>query len=475
MLEARDRRQRIREDLQARYQCPIVQVSPINPGPVKNSSYALQVQALAEESVQKVLREEGCAVLREEGAREEAGPWSLFVVEGEATRIKRALIRLEESHPLGRLFDLDVIDPNGFPLSRRMLGVGERRCIVCGGAVSACIRTEAHTLEEVWNAATKRLELYGEIPRGPGEVHAATLPERADLLANRIAALCQQALREEVELTPKPGLVDLSDSGAHSDMGVYTFYRSIFAIVPYFGETVRAGWRTRTYPLEKVLARVRPIGIEAERAMFAATGGVNTHKGAIFSMGILCLAIGRIEGAGGSLTVSRLCRVARGVCAGIVQEELERGSGSSPTKGWQAFRKFRVTGARGEAEKGFPRVRFFALPLLRVLLFLFPGRRRQALLTVLLGLMVIVKDTNILGRGGWRGLRWVRLSALRVLLRGGAYTPWGMRFLYSFRKQCKARRLSPGGSADLLALTIFLDALESLSSPTTGQNARFHG
>jgi holo-ACP synthase/triphosphoribosyl-dephospho-CoA synthase len=455
VLESRDRRQRLREDLLVRYRCPLVQVSPLNPGPVKNSTYALRLQELADEAVRTALQEAGLHILQELGAREETGPWDLYVVKGDAAQIKRLMIQLEEMHPLGRLFDLDVIDTKGIPLSRRLLGYPERRCILCGGSVSACIRMGSHTLEELLSEIRGRIESYTD------EKAAVRSPIH-------VARLCREALREEVELTPKPGLVDLEDPGAHTDMCLDTFYQSIDAIVPYFEETVRAGWNTCRIPVGEVLPRVRHIGVEAEQAMFTATAGVNTHKGVIFSMGILCLAIGRMLGLGIPPKPSRLFRVAKGMCRGILRKELEQDP-VAPTKGWEAFKRYGVLGVRGEAEKGFPRVRFFALPLLRLLLFLFPSQRDRCLLTVLLGLMVMVQDTNILGRGGREGLRWVRLFALRTLLRGGALTRRGRRLLYSFRAQCKARRLSPGGSADLLALTIFLDSLPS------GQRNRFHG
>ena len=479
----------MREDLLAQYQCPLVQVTPLNPGPVKNSSYAFQLQELAEDAVRIALREAGFPILHQVGAREETGPWGLYVVKGDAPHIKRTLIQIEEMHPLGRLFDLDVIDTKGIPLSRRLLGYPERRCILCGGSVSHCIRLGSHTLEELWAEIKGRIESYktnslsidlrntdektavyfrtkggSERRTGGQEISPARYPEAA----LRIIRLCREALREEVELTPKPGLVDLEDPGAHTDMCLKTFYRSIDAIAPYFEETVRAGMNTCRLPLSEVLPRVRHIGVEAEQAMFTATGGINTHKGAIFSMGILCLALGRLLGLGVHPKTTRLFQAARGMCQGILRKELEQ-EPATPTKGWEAYKRYGVLGVRGEAEKGFPRIRFFALPFLRLLLRLFPFRRDDCLLTILLGLMVVVQDTNILGRGGREGLRWVRLSALRVLLRGGPLTKGGRRLLTTFRKQCKVRRLSPGGSADLLALTIFIESL------TSGQRNRFRG
>ena len=459
VLAARDRRQRLREILLEQYSCPLVQVSPLNPGTVKNTPYALRVQDLAEEAVLNTLEVKGFSILHEEGAREVTGPWALYVVKGEASVIKKALIHLEETHPLGRLFDLDVMDKNGIPLSRRLLGYPERRCIVCGDSVSACIREERHSAKDVAEAANRavqRLDLWRSSFYG---LTGARIRPRHTEDAVRIASLCEQALRMEVELTPKPGLVDREDSGAHEDMSVYTFYRSIFALVPYFQEMVLAGSSTCRFSPPRVLSIVRPIGIEAENAMFAATEGVNTHKGSIFLLGALCVAAGRLGGLEIPITPRRLFSVVRRMCNGLVRKELEQDSGFLPTKGWKAHKAYGVTGARGEAEKGFPTVRFFALPLLKILMLLFPGRKEHCLLTVLLGLLVCVKDTNILGRGGLEGLNWVRLFAFRVLLKGGAFTSSGMQLLRAFREQCKARHLSPGGSADLLACTIFVDLL----------------
>ena len=124
------------------------------------------------------------------------------------------------------------------------------------------------------------------------ETHNLTIrtpDERLRHFLNQMEEAAAYGLLEEVRTTPKPGLVDLHDSGAHRDMCYQTFVDSTHAIVPYLAEMAEAGWR-HDGDLKGVFPAIRPVGVKAEQAMFAATGGVNTHKGMIFSLGIIAPA-----------------------------------------------------------------------------------------------------------------------------------------------------------------------------------------
>ena len=117
------------------------------------------------------------------------------------------------------------------------------------------------------------------------------------LSATCIATLAADALRSEVWLTPKPGLVDSINNGSHSDMDLPLFLRSIDAITPWLHQFYALGQQDFLQPRQAMLMRIRPTGIACEQAMFCATQGVNTHKGGIFSLGLLCTAAGRITHA----------------------------------------------------------------------------------------------------------------------------------------------------------------------------------
>ncbi len=115
----------------------------------------------------------------------------------------------------------------------------------------------------------------------------ATEPRPVDL-----PALAAEALWQELELTPKPGLVDRLNNGSHRDMDHALFVRSIMAITPWFARFAELGEVHAAKPADRQLRILRPMGMACEQAMYAATGGVNTHKGGIFALGLLCFTPG---------------------------------------------------------------------------------------------------------------------------------------------------------------------------------------
>ncbi|NDL63438.1 triphosphoribosyl-dephospho-CoA synthase CitG [Acerihabitans arboris] len=264
-----------------------------------------------------------------------------------------------------------------------------------------------------------------------------------------IDLLATAALREEVMLTPKPGLVDSRNNGAHRDMDLALFMQSITAIAPWFGRFAALGERCADMPAQRVLAEIRPTGLACEQAMFAATGGVNTHKGGVFSLGLLCAAGGRLAGRGQALTRRGLCADVAAICARLVATELA-GRRKPATVGERLYLRHGLTGARGEAAGGFATVRRYALPAWDRLSAA-GADRETALLHCLLVLMAHNPDTNLVSRGGLDGLQFVRRYARRLLDEG-----WRPRALEDMDRALIGRNLSPGGSADLLAVTAVL-------------------
>lgn len=267
-----------------------------------------------------------------------------------------------------------------------------------------------------------------------------------------VAAIGDSAARclvIELETWPKPGLVSHVDGGSHDDMDAGTFRRSAAAFKPYFHHLAGAAAQGGG------MGRLRIIGLEAEGAMFAATSGVNTHRGAIFGLGLLCAAAG--ARAGGLVdpemplgdVVAQLW--GDGILGGPV---LLRSHGS------EARRRFHAGGARFEAAKGFPSVYQIGLPALRRAARVNPDDTEAARVEACFALIASVEDTNLLHRGGLEGLRFARRTTRHFLDTGGVRRPdWRMR-AQSVHNSFVARRLSPGGSADLLAMTLFVDAHE---------------
>lgn len=276
-------------------------------------------------------------------------------------------------------------------------------------------------------------------------------------LAEAFAHLAYQALITEVELTPKPGLVDRRNTGAHHDMDVHTFHASAQALKPWFASFYRCGVRHCELPADYALLRLREEGIAAERDMFQATSGVNTHKGALFALGLLCAAAGRLAGQGIGPDRESLCEEVARMCEGVVRNELSRQS-EAQTAGEHLFQRYGLTGARGEAASGFATVRRYGLPAFEEAC-LQGADEETALLAVLLSLMAHNPDTNVVSRGGLEGLAFVQAEAQAMLAQGGHQLPDFRACMIALDEVLIARRLSPGGSADLLALTWFLSRL----------------
>lgn len=262
------------------------------------------------------------------------------------------------------------------------------------------------------------------------------------------AALC--ALYAEVCLSPKPGLVSRGDNGSHDDMDIGLFIRSLIALRPYFPAIARAGaWGA---PFEVL----RRLGVVAEALMMEATGGVNVHRGAIFSLGLLAAAAGWRRHGGRSLRGSRLGEtVAERWGADILAA-----APLAPRDAALASRRHGAAGARQEAAAGFPALFDAALPCLKATLRE-TGCARRSLIQTLFAIMAVLDDTNLLRRGGEEGLRHVQESARAFLDADGVLRAGWEDRVIALHRSCVERRLSPGGSADMLAAAWFVHLLRS--------------
>jgi len=286
----------------------------------------------------------------------------------------------------------------------------------------------------------------------------------------RVARLAYRALIAEVELTPKPGLVDTRNSGAHRDMDLGTFHASAAALAPWFQEFSLCGLHKCELPAEQFLPRLRPAGLACERAMFEATGGVNTHKGSIFALGLLCAAAGRLAGRGLAPESDSLCDEVAAICSGIVERELAT-TREAQTAGELFFKLYGLAGARGEAASGFATVRRWSLPA-------YERERAQglseasALQAALLVLLAHNPDTNLVARGGLAGMAYVQHRARELIAAGGIRAQAFEQRMIAFDDALVARWLSPGGSADLLAVTWFLAHVGGAGIPAAPAAAR---
>lgn len=262
-----------------------------------------------------------------------------------------------------------------------------------------------------------------------------------------LATLAVQALIAEVTLTPKPGLVDLRGRGAHRDLDWPLMCDSASALHPAFQAMAVAG-ATIVDPqtLREELGR---IGREGEAAMLRATRGVNTHRGAIWSLGLLLAAAAQNEDTAEGIAAR----------AGAIARRIDRRAPAvTGNKGEQACITYGVGGARGQAMAGFPHVVELALPCLRAAR-LRGADEDHARLDALLAVIAQLDDTCILSRGGMRALRTIQGDA-RAVLRAADFSERESA-LRHLEQRALALGVSPGGAADLLAATLFLDSLAS--------------
>ena len=270
-----------------------------------------------------------------------------------------------------------------------------------------------------------------------------------------LAELVVDALLDEVRLAPKPGLVDSRRNGAHTDLDFALMCRSARALKPAFAAMAEAG-RAAAAPTLALRETLGRLGREAEATMMSTTRGVNTHRGAIWAMGLL-VAAAAIEGP--DATASTIAEVA----ATIAQTPDRHASLRTANKGERACREFGVTGARGQAQSGFPHIIDLGLPELR------RSRMRgdsetASRLNSLLAIISRLDDTCVLSRAGPAVLTAFQEHAAGVLAAGGVATLSGRRQLRQLDSLALACNASPGGAADLLAATLFLDCLEALAA-----------
>lgn len=442
MLGAREARAMRQQQLLEEYHLPVISFCLNIAGPVKNSPVLRRAFREGLERLACALLAGRLDVVHREEVDQPTGCEALWVVRGDGRAVKELCVELEDRDALGHLFDLDVLDPVSGKWDRTQLGQPPRKCLVCGKEGKGCASRRLHTVEELQGATQVILEDYF----GKKDQQA-------------LGALAAKALLYEVCTTPKPGLVDRKNNGSHRDMDVFTFLDSTAALLPYFEEAVRLGMETRDLPPQETFRRLRQAGAAGERAMFRATGGVNTHKGAVFTLGTVCAAAGRlwtVEGFSKDLDAAlALCGE---MSAQAVQKDFEaiRREGAHTT-GQRLYLEHGLEGIRGELSRGLPAVAQIGLPTLRRRLEA-GDSLEQAGVQVLLALMAQVVDTNLIARGGLEGQQWA-MEQTKNLPQGRAATRQETEEL---DRALIERNLSPGGCADLLAITYFLEFLSRM-------------
>ncbi|MBO4563552.1 MAG: citrate lyase holo-[acyl-carrier protein] synthase [Clostridia bacterium] len=461
--EARAARQK---ELLAEYGLPVISFTMNIAGPIKYSAAVETCFNVGLDELRKALSRFNAKYAHTEYHIAFTGCEALFCVSGVNARlIKAVAIKVEEGFGFARLFDIDVIDKNGVKLER----TSPRKCIVCGNTALACARNRAHSLEELDKATRALLR---------------------DAIAYASGMAAYSALISEVATTPKPGLVDRNNNGANTDMDVALFEKSAEALAPYYysmaytaadadspasghgeGCSVNEGVNCADCPSHEschlehgasLMTKLTILGVEAEAKMKAATGGVNTHKGAIFCLGLLVSAFAKLAAEDkphGALDV-----LAEAKRLAAIRPDPGRG-----TNGAEAREKYApleapdtVFGADSEARAGFPAAEEAFRRILGFRLMGFDDNDCYAL--SLIGIMASLFDTNAYKRGGREGAEYVRGRAAEIMA-----MPLSKRLSEAevFDRELIERNINCGGAADMLAAAIFLDKLGVYSDRRT--------
>jgi len=421
ILRARDERVQRQETLLKAHSLPLISFTLNIAGDIKRDEWIEQAFYEGARRIEDQLKWHNATCAGTVRTLEFTGCEQIWAVQADARQLKTWMRAIEEADELGRLFDIDVICPDGAKLSRD----SSRRCLICDSPVQLCARNRTHTASELYHRAIQI-------------IRSALEHEKA----SRIAACAQQALMYEALVTPKPGLVDRENSGSHRDMDIFSFAASASVLGCYFEDCARAGMRAED--THGLLERLRFLGRRAEDTMLRATGNINTHKGAIFSLGILCCA------AGMKKADEDLLRLASEIAAPALQELKTLSPETARTGGERQYLTMGLTGARGEAAGGFPSVSEIALPVLEKALSR-GASINDAGLHALTALMAQVSDSNILRRGGTEAQAYVSAAAQEALKNGADETT-----LRRLNDEFVRRNISPGGCADLLAAAYFL-------------------
>ena len=380
----------------------------------------------------------GLTVLQEHQIDEATGSEAFWLVRDDAKEVKAQLEKVEESLPAARLFDFDVLIPGGEKLSRAT----PRRCLVCDAPAAECARSRAHGLDAIKAATNKLLK---------------------EFCADTLAQAAYGALLDELYTTPKPGLVDKANNGAHKDMDIPLFEKSAASLLPYFRKAILLGMEGCD------MAALRKCGAAGEQAMFEATGGVNTHKGMVYSMGLLLAGMGHTLTAADTEAgdnseedpnmdpVAAAIQYASALASQDAEARLKASEEAPSTNGGKVLAAYGAKGATGEAMAGFPHAVFCA----EHLRWYRDHNYDNAGALAFCDSMAALEDTNLLHRGGPDGLAFTQqmaahIASMPIFQRAEALTEMDRIMIL--------RNLSPGGSADMLALAFLLEHWRSLSA-----------
>lgn len=449
ILDARENRVKTQQEMLQKTPTCLLSFTLNIPGPIKVFPYTKCAYKVGIRIILKGISLLNGTILEQKESKKNTGWEAFFSLNLPPEDIKTYLLEQEEYHPLGRLFDFDILRPDGSKLSRKELGFPERTCLLCNNPAFLCGRSRTHSANELLAKEIEILETFFIFR-----------------LSNHIGLLMQKALFYEVNTSLKPGLVDRLHNGSHQDMCLTTFINSAYGLTDFFCQCAKEGL-SFNYPFEKLpllFQKLRYMGRAAEKTMFQVTKGVNTHKGIIFSGGILCGAIGyyvsnkHMDFSAEDFLPS-LSKICCNMLPEILDDYLSLTSDTAHTNGEKLYLQHKITGIRGEAKDGFPHLFTMGLPLFNSLLQEGFSLWKAGLIT-LLHYIAYTDDTNLIARSDYN-FSWKIQKSLREFLAHTTYEEQ-LSILPKLDNFFVSQNISPGGSADMLALTYFLYFIQNI-------------
>lgn len=443
ILDARENRAYLQQEMLKRNPRSLLSFTLNIAGPTKVFPYTKWLYTLGYDLIHQGISLLCGTILEEKEQKENTGYEALLALDLEPERIKEYLLFQEEHHPLGRLFDFDVLRSDGTKVSRRELGFPERTCLLCQNPAFLCGRSRTHSAKELIQHTIALMDSF-----------------YCERMSIHIGLMMQKALFYEVNTSLKPGLVDRLHNGSHKDMCRNTFVHSAYALTPYFITCAKEGltFSGEDKELPRLFGKLRALGIQAEKEMLSATGNVNTHKGIIFSGGILCGAAGYAKASQAAdfsaadfpLLLGNICR---SMLTNLLYDYHHINPLSPRSNGEKLYLLHNITGIRGEACQGFPHLLNKGFSLFKESKKAGYSLNDSGLLT-LLYYIADTEDTNLIIRSSYETAGKIK-TGLSAFLSTSSYEQQ-LKILPDLDHFFVEKNISPGGSADMLALTYFL-------------------
>lgn len=452
ILDARENRVQIQQEMLQKSPSCLLSFTLNIPGSVKVFPYTKWTYEVGISIISKGISLLNGVIIEQKEVKKDTGWEAFFALNLHPEDMKSYLLEQEEQHPLGRLFDFDILRADGSKLSRQELGFLERTCLLCGNPAFLCGRSRTHSAQELLAKEIEIMENFFVFR-----------------LSNHIGLLMQKALFYEVNTSLKPGLVDRLHNGSHKDMRLSTFINSAYSLTDYFCQCVKEGLSCDCSKKELPLLfqKLRGIGKQAEKNMLFATQGINTHKGIVFSGGILCAAIGyyistNSKDISSENLLSSLSEICRCMLPELLNDYLVLTPDTAKTNGEKLYQEYKITGIRGEAKEGFPLLFNVGFPLFQAVLKKGFSLWQAGLIT-LLHYIAYTEDTNLIIRSDYQ-LACKIQKDLQQFLAHATYEEQ-LSILPKLDAFFISRNISPGGSADMLALTYFLYFIQNIPCP----------